>query len=592
VREAGASSRGLSLRAESRFRESIKKKYMPDQFTPPAGPNPSGLFGWFNNANNFLTTIGTLLAAAAAIFSTINRIKVDHLDAGIKALDAKVKNVDVQLKELEFLEKVQKSSNDYAQIFLDRVMSEKKVADHEKRIQATLSVLNIVAQASGSQSRESDPRMRTLVPISLALILGEPGGVAAMDVNYEHLDDWVAIACADNSAQTRGTAIQALVGISEKAMRQHRLDILVRSVEAIDQLFALLPDEKLEDAASKDLRLKAKAARLQLGAFISKQSSLLDAAVIPVSVGPALPGETADQTKLRLETEAQQRIANETKQRAAVREAFKAVLNDDAYKLQENAQELNKKLAELDEGGAAESKRVEEVKTTLAQVNAALASVTQAKVGPVSESETENAIAQRIQDLVNPEDKARKKARADLALFGQTAVKPLLTQVEGRFGQNGEADYKTRLGVAVALKLMRQPIVLDRKDAYWVVSLLRSNDSETRSATSEFLMNLESGQSVRYCYDALESLFWELSVFRKHLNVSDADTMMNIVVVVGTWGRNLTPDNQSREANKTLPAFALQTAREWRSILKDDKWKNARETLDDLIKRAEVRLKK
>jgi hypothetical protein len=243
---------------------SPKKGVCPNVSTnPPPHQEQTGLarlFGWFNNTNNFLTTIGTLLAAAAAIFSTINKMQVQHLDAGMKALDEKVKNVDVQLKELEFLEKVQKSSNDYAQIFLDKVMSEKKVADHEKRIQATLSVLNIVAQASGSQSRESDPRMRTLMPISLALILGEPGGVAAMDVNYEHLDDWVAIACADNSALTRGTAIQALVGISEKAMRQGRLDILDRSVEAIDQLFALLPDEKLEDAASKDLRLKAKAA--------------------------------------------------------------------------------------------------------------------------------------------------------------------------------------------------------------------------------------------------------------------------------------------------------------------------------------------
>ena len=67
--------------------------------------------------------------------------------------------------------------------------------------------------------------------------------------------------------------------------------------------------------------------------------------------------------------------------------------------------------------------------------------------------------------------------------------------------------------------------------------------------------------------------------------------MMNIVVVVGTWARTLTPDKESREADKTLPAFALQTAYWWRSYLEDDKWKNARETLEDLIKRAEVRLK-
>jgi hypothetical protein len=194
--------------------------------------------------------------------------------------------------------------------------------------------------------------------------------------------------------------------------------------------------------------------------------------------------------------------------------------------------------------------------------------------------------------LVSEDDKIRRNARAELALFGQAAIKPLLQEVEDRFQRNDDPDYKTRLGVAGALKLMRQPIVLDGEDAYWVVSLLRSNDSETRYATSEFLMNLESGQSVRYCYDMLELLFWQLSDPKKHQNKWDPDTMMNIAVVVGTWGRNLTPDNESREANRSLPAFALQAVREWKAALKSENWKNVRETLDDLIKRAESRMKK
>jgi hypothetical protein len=265
---------------------------------------------------------------------------------------------------------------------------------------------------------------------------------------------------------------------------------------------------------------------------------------------------------------------------------------------------LSKRLAELNKGGAADSKRVEEVKTTLAQVDAALASVTQAKVQPVSESETTEAIAQGIQDLVSPEEKARRKASADLALFGQTAVKPLVMQVKEHFARiQEEADYEikdeartqeaaddnTRLGVARALKLMRQPIVLDDVDAYWVVSLLRSNDSETQNATSEFLMNLESGQSVRSCYTELEKLFFQSLVQEDPVPESVKKTMMNMVVVVGTWARTLTPDKESREADKTLPAFALQAAYWWRWFLEDDKWKNVRETLDDRIKRAAQR---
>jgi hypothetical protein len=39
---------------------------------------------------------------------------------------------------------------------------------------------------------------------------------------------------------------------------------------------------------------------------------------------------------------------------------------------------------------------------------------------------------------------------------------------------------------------MKQPITPDDTDAYWLVSLARSNDSETRYNTAEFLMNLKA----------------------------------------------------------------------------------------------------
>jgi hypothetical protein len=134
---------------------------------------------------------------------------------------------------------------------------------------------------------------------------------------------------------------------------------------------------------------------------------------------------------------------------------------------------------------------------------------------------------------------------------------------------------------------MRQPIVLDDSDAYWVVSLLRSNDDQTRHATAEFLMNLESDESVRNSFDALEALFYELS---ESPEGTDGKTVVNIATIVGTWARNITPDTDSREPGKSFPNFALEIAKRWQQILRQSKarsyWTTTLTTLDGLIERA------
>jgi hypothetical protein len=144
------------------------------------------------------------------------------------------------------------------------------------------------------------------------------------------------------------------------------------------------------------------------------------------------------------------------------------------------------------------------------------------------------------------------------------------------------------LGIARAFKLMKQPITLDDRDADQLSRLLLSNVSETRNNIAEFLMKLESGSSVRNYFNALENRFYEL--FKSPKNKDTETVVLTIASVVATWARVITPDNPSREPDKSFPQFALETAKEWRNFLAsrpaDSDWKTTTDILDELINKA------
>lgn len=518
--------------------------------------------------NTTLTGLVAIVASLAAIFSYLNKGRIEKANVKIAELDTSLKNLDVSLKKLDVTEKQAKARSEYADIFLHNVLPDPALKDTAKHVQALLSILNITAQTSETGSDGPEMRSRAIMPLQLALLLGQPGGVAAMDVDYKYVDDWVALALADDSHTIRVTAIQALTGICQKALRAGRLDVVSKGVEAVNELLALIP----EDQAT--VRAPAVAARSQLASFIIKQHQLLDAAKLP-------DGDKRTAENLRSE------IRGAFGDAAAVAQETKSTLQATYAKLEDSTKPADVQQAAI-------------VKNNLGQIDAALKTAAQVTVEkametakantpntPTSTDPTESAISKIIPDLASENADKRHKARSDLALFGQDAVKPLLREVEKRAQANFDRDYRTRLGVAVALKSMRQPIFLDASDAYWVVSLLRSNDSETRYATAEFLMNLESEKSVRNCFDALEHLFYELSESPGGANGS---TVVNIATIVGTWARNITPGTNSRNPGKPFPTFALETAKRWREVLRKSKaksdWAQTLSTLDGLIERA------
>lgn len=557
---------------------------MSNGVTPPPAPNPdpaapapkSGVIAGLGGINTIVSAIAALAGSIAAIYSHYN--------------SAAIERINTKVKDLELRQKVEESSRDYVKIFMERILSEDRVKNNEKRLQAILSLLNIVAQASGSAEGESNARTRAMTPVVLALLLNEPGGVAQMDESYQYLDDWVAIACADNSTKTRVTAIQALGGICQKAIRAGRLDIVVKAVRAFDQLMALVPD----DPKDPDY-ISVVAVRTQLKTFIKKEDRLLAKATLP---------------------DAAKSLGEKGGLLVEIREAFPEA-NATA---QDTKAKVEAKIASMEEGktgkeqpAAEASKDLSALKGGLAQLNSALTSasqVAQAQIsqpaasptpgtGLASPSATGSAGAQPtpiviegastiqklIQDLQSDDSTVRRRSRTQVALLGQTAVKPLVSEIVARGSSNNEKDYRLRLGAATAFHFMVQPITLDPKDAYWVVSLLRSNDADTRNNTAEFLMNLESATSLQNCLAELEKLFYEQAGSKEGGNA-----VINAGVVVATWARNIGPETPSGIANTSMPQLALEKAQIWRKFLaaRPGDWTKTLASLDELINRAQA----
>jgi hypothetical protein len=191
--------------------------------------------------------------------------------------------------------------------------------------------------------------------------------------------------------------------------------------------------------------------------------------------------------------------------------------------------------------------------------------------------------------LLNNDETVQRRSRTQLALLGKTAVKPLAKEIAGRFSTDKDEDRRLRRGAAMAFHFMVQPIKLDDpKDAYWIVSLLRSNDPDTRAQTAEFLMNLETETSLRNCLYELEKLFYEQAGLGPD---KGGNAVINASVIVATWARNIGADTPSGIPNTSMPQLALEKAQAWRTYLNNQKnanWRKTISSLDELIRRAEA----
>jgi hypothetical protein len=517
----------------------------------------SKLTGWFGNVNNILTAFGAIVASVAAIFSAVNKGKIDHINQQVAAL--------------ELNQKMQKASSDFADLFLTKVLPDPLLSDpnqKRKHIQALLSVLNIVAQTNSTDKEGANAKARAIVPLQLALLLSQPGGLAAMDVNYNYLDDWVAMACADDSDSTRVTAIQALGGICQKALREGRLDVVSKGVDAVDQLFALLAEPK---DPKDDIRIPAAAARLQLASFIKKQDVLLQRA-----------------KWANLADDEQEKV------RARIRMAF----SDSVEKAQGTTANLQKAATELDKSALVPDQKAK-LEQNLGQLQAALASASDvarqqiARQGgggnaPNASVATKLNVDELLKKLaaIDPE---RQRAISQLALLGQPAVKPMLEELYRRFPKNASPppeDTRTRIAIATALKLMRQPILLDQTDSWFIVSLLSAPEENARDFTTDFLTSAFPEDTLNNLYAALDT-FIEPFLYSNSAapNTLEQNGVSNAVFIVATWARSLDASLQSPEKGKSMSVFCKEKADEWKIHLEKSPHRAAWTKTIDLLNR-------
>src|SRR6266436_4657213 len=174
-------------------------------------------------------------------------------------------------------------------------------------------------------------------------------------------------------------------------------------MDAVDQLFALLPEPK---DPKDDIRIPATAARLQLASFIKKEEILLQQAK-----WPGVPDGKQDEV------------------RARIRMAFSASVE----KVQDTTANLQKAATELDKSSLVADKKVR-LEQNLAQLQAALASASEVAREEIARrssgestkttSSPDVSVGLLIKQL-DSSDPERQRAISQLALLGQPAVKPM-----------------------------------------------------------------------------------------------------------------------------------------------------------------------
>jgi hypothetical protein len=437
-----------------------------------------------------------------------------------------------------------------------------------------LPALDIIGQASSDATGRSSAEARAVLPLYMALILGEPGAAAAMDPDLRKLKWWAAMASVDDRDTTRVTAIQALSGICRKALIDGQLDVVSRGVEAMDQLLELIPDD--ESLEAKNLRTKALTAKSLLARHLRKRPDLLVAAKLSgnslVSDNPELLRKKIE-TALLPATDALLKIEKEL--------STKVHALPDATKSGE-APEVIAVIADSKRTLAVTKTVFETARKDILDQPMPPTSPGPSSVVPPAKTKLEELIGM----LGNKNTEGWQRATADLALVGQDAVKRLMKEIEIRNEKDSPEDNNVRLGVAIALKHMRQPITFDREDAKWITSLLGAAERDTRVAAADFLMDLWDGPSIHAAFEELQRRFdpqGDPESAGYHINYY-------VALVVATWARNLNDSILAPDPSKKMNTVALEKAKEWRSALatsqQGDRWKRTLAMLDDLIARA------
>jgi hypothetical protein len=539
------------------------------------------------------TPVAAIVAALVAIWvkvddahhqTVINRLQEEQLklknDADriasetqqkLADLNEKAKNIAIQtgtieasLKSMEVRERTENASYKFAEEFLAYIRDNRQ--QFAKSPQIAVAALSIIAEASSDTSGNSDPVSRKVMPVKMALLLNDPGSVAATDPSLKLIPNWwdTAFWAEDDSIQA--TAMKALCAICRAAIRDERqlnLPLAAQCVEAIDALRRRL---------------------------LEKESGFADRGANLCGDGESAPRLTAVRIRLEALTEVG-RIYSDVRDREGWKDnpVQAGILSQLAAAFGDLQQLQNRVSVTSGEKRSGEA-QVDQQALEKAQdvVDAVQSNVEQQKITANEPQTVSQRITDLIKQLADPQDEVR--ARIELALQGQNAVKPLLHEVEKQHDGKTNADYKTQLGIARALSQMRQPITLDNEDARRAVSLIGAKKLQTRLAAETFLVNLKSEASLQNCFHALQRLFEE-----QKSTPQDGNAVYYAAEVMAKWASVITPETkisakpENSGSTEPMASLCLRTAREWQKQLKESpnatEWASTITRIDKLLER-------
>jgi hypothetical protein len=507
------------------------------------------------------TKLNTTLTAIAALSST--------------AIGVWVAFINAHISELERRQKAEQTSYNFAHEFL--TLGKGDWGKDPRQTQLAVAALNIIAQASSSKGGQSDVAARAELPIHVALLYGDAGSIAVLDRELMQSDRWVEFASADPDNSTRLTAIKALDSLCRRALSDGNLSRVEACIKSIDRLLDLINEDESTEALQ--LHTVALSVKTKLGLYLQNKNADLDAATTLAQ------GETRDAASIRLAIRKEMFHLTDTV----------TALQDSLYKLRSSENQP----AQQSSGAAAATvadtsaqQRKASVQQTIAVSNEALSAVAHSVSAPAQPTTqaavTIGDIPTLIADLANPDDTPaaeakRKKARSELALRGQDAIKPLFGELMKRQGKNGKDDLNMRRGAAIALSRMQQPIALEEEQSNLIVGLLGASDKETRLAAADFLMNLEDRATVLYAYDSLVVLT------KDRRRPENGTAVKNAAAVLGTWVRVLPPDLLASDEATPMQAWCRKTVEGLKTELQKENikfWAGTISTISELLERA------
>ena len=183
--------------------------------------------------------------------------------------------------------------------------------------------------------------------------------------------------------------------------------------------------------------------------------------------------------------------------------------------------------------------------------------------------QVDKLITSNIEKLTTDDSAERNSARVALAGLGENSIDALMQQLREH---NGE--YRIRLGVARALNLMQQPVVLqNQENIKLVVDLIGDSKAEIRKNATEFLAKLTDQGMILQVYNELKS------IIRAREN---GNAVFNALVILETWQQKKAITSPTKEE-----VLAFMRAEREKLVEIKPTWRKTIERIDQVLGRNE-----